>query len=83
GKTTTLLCRDGRPELLMAVADTARLQFRAALAQFMHQAVIAQVQQLPVDAALHAASGQGGEVLHLQCLPILLALLLHRDGTRD
>lgn len=33
GKTTSILCRDGQPQLLLAVADTVRESSRAAIAQ--------------------------------------------------
>ncbi len=60
GKTTTLLCRDGRPELLMAVADTVRPSSRQAVSEL--QAMGVQVVMLTGDNShtARAIAGQTG-----------------------
>ncbi|ONN68203.1 heavy metal translocating P-type ATPase [Herbaspirillum sp. VT-16-41] len=58
GKTTTLLCRDGRPELLMAVADTVRPSSRQAVSEL--QAMGVQVVMLTGDNS-HTAQAIAGQ----------------------
>ncbi|MCI1015170.1 heavy metal translocating P-type ATPase [Herbaspirillum sp. C7C2] len=58
GKTTTLLCRDGRPELLMAVADTVRPSSRQAVSAL--QAMGVQVVMLTGDNS-HTAQAIAGQ----------------------
>ncbi|WP_343653820.1 heavy metal translocating P-type ATPase [Herbaspirillum sp.] len=58
GKTTTLLCRDGRPELLMAVADTVRPNSRQAVSEL--QAMGVQVVMLTGDNS-HTAQAIAGQ----------------------
>ncbi|MDR6586563.1 heavy metal translocating P-type ATPase [Herbaspirillum frisingense] len=58
GKTTTLLCCDGRPELLMAVADTVRPSSRQAVSEL--QAMGVQVVMLTGDNS-HTAQAIAGQ----------------------
>ena len=58
GKTTTLLCRDGHPELLMAVADTVRPSSRQAVSEL--QAMGVQVVMLTGDNS-HTAQAIAGQ----------------------